>query len=256
MATLELRFFHNSNSINIYYSSLFFVSYSTQAKEHDDARWLNYIKKLIKHSEEIIIDGEGYVPKCLNKIFTSSTEFLSIIEQFLSATTTSKSKTFFSNFLNDQHSLAVLYKFKFCLLDLFKELKAESKLHFMDVTMNLFLNICNYDLTKEDSHELSGLFEQVALVLADSYFVTAKSGQYFAKNTEPKQLIAEAPRRSVSAKPLTTLKSILFTIDTPQPERPPISTTATAFTIDTPKIVPRATIPRALTSHRRSIRDR
>ena len=76
---------------------------------------------------------------------------------------------------------------------------------------------------------------------------------YYLNNTEPKQLIAEAPRRSVSAKPLTTRKSIAFTIDTPQPERPPISTTATAFTIDTPEIT---TIPRALTSHRRSIRDR
>jgi hypothetical protein len=32
-------------------------------------KWSNYIKKIIKHKEEILIDGPAYVPsKCLNKV--------------------------------------------------------------------------------------------------------------------------------------------------------------------------------------------
>jgi hypothetical protein len=118
----------------------------------------------------------------LNKIFSSSTEFFSIIEQLLSATTDNSSKTFFSNFLNASHSITILNKFKLCLLDLFKELKAEFKQPFMDVTMNLFLNICNYDLADDSSKKLSGLFGKVVQVLATNYFVTSKSSLYFAKN--------------------------------------------------------------------------
>lgn len=82
--------------------------------------------------------------------------------------------------MNANHSLAVLNKFKFCLLDLFKELKADVKLPFMDVTMNLFLNICNDDLA--NGQELSGIFEKMVQTLATNYFITSKSSQYFAKN--------------------------------------------------------------------------
>jgi len=120
----------------------------------------------------------------MNKIFSSSTEFLPMIDQFLCATTSPQSATFFSNFLNSTHSIQLLNKFKLCLLDLFKDLKADIKLHFMDVTMNLFLNICNSDLQVLDDTnvKLHLLFENLVVVLANSYFITSKSSQYFVSN--------------------------------------------------------------------------
>ena len=118
----------------------------------------------------------------MNKIFASSTEFLPIIDHFLCATNKTQSNTFFSNFLNDSHSNLLLNKFKLCVLDLFKDLKADAKLHFMDVTMNLFLNTCNSDLDAKDEKNLGVLFEELVVTLADHYFITSKSSQYFVKN--------------------------------------------------------------------------
>lgn len=130
----------------------------------------------------MLVDGAVYLRnKCMNKIFSSSTEFLSIIDSFLATTNKSTSLTFFSNFLNEAQSLQLLTKFKFCLLDLFKDLKPDAKQHFLDITMNLFLNICNFDLSK-DTTSMHTLFEKIVVILANNYFVTVKSSQYFVKN--------------------------------------------------------------------------
>ena len=151
----------------------------------DSFKWQTLIKKLTKHREEIEIDGAAYVSsKCLGKLFVaeSSDSLFAIIEQFLRASSDKSGGSFFSNYLNEPHALLTLNKFKYCLLDLFKQLKDESKLKLLPPLMSMFLSICNYDLDENAAPNLVCLFENQVRLITGNYLVTSKSSQYFIEN--------------------------------------------------------------------------
>jgi hypothetical protein len=158
----------------------------------DDFVWSDFIKKIVKHKQEIQIDGSDYLKsKCLNKIFGNNEknlELFNVISQFLFAINTNKTpvkqqkQTFFSNYLNNSSSLLVLNKFKFCLLDTFINLKDEFKLKLLDQVMNLFLNIVNDDELNTEKIGLFKVYQVIVKTCIENYLITSKSNEFFIKN--------------------------------------------------------------------------
>ncbi len=153
--------------------------------------WSTFIRKLVKHKQEIQIDGAEYLKtKCMNRIFSSNennSDLFNVISQFLYVTNTNKTPvkqqklTFFSNYLNDSSSLLVLNKFKYCVLEVLANLKDEFKLKLLDQIMNIFLCIVNHDNNNEKlMHVYQGIFKSIV----QSYLVTSKSSDFFSQNVK------------------------------------------------------------------------
>jgi hypothetical protein len=151
--------------------------------------WSSYLKRILKHRQEIEIDGADYMrTKCLNKILSNSAnkednkEICNFILNFLSQTFNSnKNKHNLFYYFDDLNSKLILNEFKYCLLDLIKNLKDDIKLDFMEKIFNLVLNILN-DTSSNTNDDLDKLNLNLISLIVDNYMLTSKSSTFFHSN--------------------------------------------------------------------------
>jgi hypothetical protein len=154
-----------------------------QSKLNENSEWFSYLKKLLKHRQEIEIDGRDYVrTKSMNKIFSSSNSndsILSSLNQFLSmnrTTTTQKHSTPF--FLESDLSLS---KFKYCLIDLFKNLKDDYKSEILDSLFQYLISSIN-ESTPNMPKDLIAINKNLIEILVNNYLLTKKSHSFLNSN--------------------------------------------------------------------------
>ena len=170
--------------------------------------WSSYLKRILKNRQEIEIDGADYMrTKCLNKILTNSSnkednkEICNFISNFLSQTFNStKNKYNLFYYFDDLNSKLILNEFKYCLLDLIKNLKDEIKLEFMDKIFNLALNILN-ETSPNTNDDLDKLNLNLISLIVDNFLLTTKSSIFFKSNEKYfDYLIGYLNTRSVATK--------------------------------------------------------
>ena len=159
----------------------------------DTSTWKHYVKKLLKHRQEIEIDGADYVrTKSLNKIFASDAEIVSMVE---------KSLEFSLNKLKNTHQLAqfvsakdldtdsgchILVLFKHMLLDLCKQIKQDFKIKYLNVLFQILVQLLTESNLLIDTKDsiLVKTNKQIINVISREFILTPKSASFFNQNNK------------------------------------------------------------------------
>ena len=165
---------------------------SSFLSNESDYIWLGCLKKLLKHKKEIEIDGADYTKtKSFSKLFTAEDNaeqgksLTNAIAHFL--TLDNKSNQLYKlqifTFVDDQYSKLVLNEFKYCLLDLVKNLRDDAKLKLIQPVFALLISILG-DASNEDStsNKLELLNKKLFDLIVGYNLVTSKSSEFFKKD--------------------------------------------------------------------------
>ena len=164
--------------------------------EGESFMWSAFIRKLVKHRQEIQVDRVDYLSsKCLSKILNNNEsdqaqKILDSVNQFLTTpadpvNTKVQRQLFFFSFASDSSAAQLVNQFKHALLDLFKLVKEDVKLKIFDSCFSLFMsNIAQLTSTTKDKVQLVKINE----LIITNYFLTKKSASFF--NSHEKQFKA------------------------------------------------------------------
>ena len=153
--------------------------------------WNSYLKRMLKYREEIELDAADYArTKCLNKLLTSDDKndvLLKIITHFLTlklsknVTQTHRDLILFS-YLDNTNSKLVLNQFKYCLLDLVKNVRDEIKSKLLEPIFTFLIeNLNDVDIMLEKTRHES-VNKMLIETIINNYVVTSESAQFFVKN--------------------------------------------------------------------------
>ncbi len=173
---------------------LFEKVHAALSKENleNNSWWVGFVKRMLKNRQEISIDGSDYVrTKSLNKILSSESDNIyKILNFFLGLNRSNQNQRFMSSsmayFMNSDLSLV---KFKYSLLDLFKNAKDEYKFNILESLFNFLIKNLNdsaslLEGSKENSDRQLEIKINKSLIetLVNSYLVTTKSYSFLNDN--------------------------------------------------------------------------
>ena len=169
--------------------------------------WSIYLKKLLKHRQEIEIDGNDYVKtKSLNKIFDKNANenndtISKYLNQYMALSRANINQRFSaSSMAYYLDSDLILVKFKHSLLDLFKDIKDDFKSNIMDSIFNCLIRNLNDSASlvvpasssDEDRREKQLEIEinkSLIEIIVSGYLLTRKSPSFLNANQKSFDLI-------------------------------------------------------------------
>ncbi|RNA28958.1 HEAT repeat-containing 1 [Brachionus plicatilis] len=157
----------------------------------ESCAWKSWLKKLLKHRQEIEIDGADYVrTKSLNKIFASDCQFVDLVHKNLELSVNKLKNThLFAQFSSARDSESdsechILVKFKHMILDLCKNVKEDHKVKLLNVLFQILVQL----LTESDAlvcskdADLVENNKKIINVVSSEFILTAKSANFFNQN--------------------------------------------------------------------------
>ena len=155
------------------------------------AMWRTYLSKLLKYRKEIEMDGGAdYVRvKCLTRLLSASVtativHFLSmpVPKSSSSASSSSSSSLFF--YFDEFNSRLILNEFKYCLLELIKDVAGEQKLAFMETIMTMLVA----QLTEASGgSELETLSVRIVHLVVRHFVLSATAAADFFSSAQQQQ---------------------------------------------------------------------
>lgn len=178
------------------------------AQDENTSCWSQFLRKLLKHKEEIEMDGGDYIRTKLNKIMTSDDKLASSIidhlKKFLNASLKNSGISGRPNSPRPQHlaqfssnldsscdldiKCLVLIKFKHILLHLFEFVNDNFKLKLAESIFSLLVTILNESSSLVESAPSDRLGLELRLnkallsLIVRPYLLNSKSFSFFNKN--------------------------------------------------------------------------
>ncbi|CAF0714899.1 unnamed protein product [Brachionus calyciflorus] len=157
----------------------------------DDSKWKTYLKKLLKHKQEIEIDGTDYVrSKSLNKILSSDESVVNYLSNNLELSLNKfKHSQQYAQFNSAKDSeldseCFILVKFKHCVLDLIKNIKDDYKCKFLGVLFQHLIQLLteSSSLLNSKNSELIQINKKIIELISNNFIINRKSADFFNQN--------------------------------------------------------------------------